>query len=256
MASCAPCPIARHRQPWEEGFADGLLGSAVFVPILSKMALAPFEVLTPSSHCDNVLLEHRMALELKERKPQERLILPLLCGELKDEPHLGGECYGDFFRNGCMPNSPDVVVDAVESKLAEHLHRVGEGAPQTPPQSVKAVLSGVTSHQGVFLRGPRADALDHAVREIARAARSLDGSTGDSSSSHMISLRELSLSRLGIGSSSASLILPAENTDGQGSVGEMLSNTFDAATPLAAHQLSAATETTWAWGGSATRLDA
>ena len=99
-----------------------------------------------------------------------------------------------------MPNSPDVVVDAVEAKLAEHLQRVGQGAPQTAPQSVRAVLSGVTSHQGVFLRGPRADAVDHAVREIARAARGLESS--GASTSHVTSLRELSLSGLDLESSS------------------------------------------------------
>jgi len=29
-------------QPWEEGFADRLSGSAIFVPILSQAALAPW----------------------------------------------------------------------------------------------------------------------------------------------------------------------------------------------------------------------
>ena len=39
-------------QPWEEGFADGLCSSNIFVPILSKAALAPCAQLTTSSACD------------------------------------------------------------------------------------------------------------------------------------------------------------------------------------------------------------
>jgi hypothetical protein len=41
-------------QPWEEGFADGLLSSDISVPFLSKAALAPFASLEPTSRCDNV----------------------------------------------------------------------------------------------------------------------------------------------------------------------------------------------------------
>ena len=50
--------------PWEEGFADGLNRATVFVPVLSKLALAAFSRLTPDSSCDNMLLEHQLALEL------------------------------------------------------------------------------------------------------------------------------------------------------------------------------------------------
>ena len=36
-------------QPWEDGFADGLFGSAIFVPVLSKAALASFATLAGAS---------------------------------------------------------------------------------------------------------------------------------------------------------------------------------------------------------------
>ena len=37
----------------------------IFVPILSKAALAPWTHLTVTIACDNVLLEYQMAMELK-----------------------------------------------------------------------------------------------------------------------------------------------------------------------------------------------
>lgn len=42
---------------FEEGFADGLFSSAVFIPILSRNALQPFKSLTKESRQDNVMLE-------------------------------------------------------------------------------------------------------------------------------------------------------------------------------------------------------
>ena len=53
--------------------------------MLSRKALAPFAELTKSSKCDNVLLEHALALELKERAlvqaimPLPRTMLKTSC---------------------------------------------------------------------------------------------------------------------------------------------------------------------------------
>ena len=49
------------------GFADGLFGSKIFVPVLSKAGLAGFAELQEDSPCDNVLLEHFLALEMQKR---------------------------------------------------------------------------------------------------------------------------------------------------------------------------------------------
>ena len=60
-------------EPWEEGFCQGLIKSRAFVPLLSRGAIKNptvpwqnFENLTEGSRCDNVFLEHRLALELRE----------------------------------------------------------------------------------------------------------------------------------------------------------------------------------------------
>jgi hypothetical protein len=56
------------------GFCNGLAKSCIFLPILSRGAIndvnnsrSNFTALTASSNCDNVLLEHRLALELQQR---------------------------------------------------------------------------------------------------------------------------------------------------------------------------------------------
>jgi hypothetical protein len=156
-------------QPWEEGFADGLCSSDVFVPVLSKASLAPFAQLTAASACDNVLLEYQLALELHKRGDL-RAIYPVLVGELK---HLGdefGDLYSDFFKSGGVPACPDVVVKAVEDKVAEHLERLGKGA-LSAARTVKATLNALTKFQGVKLLGTRAEATDKVIAEIVKVYR-------------------------------------------------------------------------------------
>ena len=51
---------------WEVGFCDGLVKSRCFVPIQSRAAIeSRFAALNEASYCDNVLLEHRLAVELQ-----------------------------------------------------------------------------------------------------------------------------------------------------------------------------------------------
>jgi len=86
---------------WEESFVDGLCSSDVFVPVMSKAALAPFASLTPESTCDNVLFEHQLALELKMRGQLHR-IFPVLVGELRHDEELG-EIYGTSLKGMACP---------------------------------------------------------------------------------------------------------------------------------------------------------
>ena len=162
-------------QPWEEGFADGLGNSAIFVPILSKAALAPCALLTATSaNCDNVLLEHQIAMELKERG-DIRAIFPVLVGELMIVAGVDDSIYGDFFRGGGMPTCGSEVVQSVEAKLVQHLDRLGKGAPRLPAsaRTIAQTLQGIAAHQGVKLEGMRRDAMDKAVAGIVALASSL-----------------------------------------------------------------------------------
>ena len=159
-------------QPWEEGFADGLCGSDVFVPVLSKGALAPCAELGASSRCDNVVLEHQLALELKHRGDL-RAICPVLVGEVEQHPHLD-VLHGDFFKGGGKPSCRDEVVAEVEAKLADHLGRLGKGAPQLPAASrtVQATLDAILKHQGQKMMGICTDVVEKVVAALVRHCRS------------------------------------------------------------------------------------
>ena len=49
----------------EEGFCEGLIRSKAVVTLLLRGGLQNFEVLTDSASCDKLLLEYRLALELR-----------------------------------------------------------------------------------------------------------------------------------------------------------------------------------------------
>jgi hypothetical protein len=153
-------------QTFEQGFVRGLMSCDIFVPVLSKEALEPFEQLSADSPCDNVLLEYRMALELKDL-PDGRVssILPVMVGPKKLDPELGA-IYGHFMKSGGMPKAPDLVVLAVEDKLRMYL-------PQASPKrmTTRGVLNGIVDHQGVFLTGETDDAIERAVKKIAEAVK-------------------------------------------------------------------------------------
>ena len=139
--------------PWEEGFCNGLAKSRAFVPLLSRDAIKHptidnqnFEKLSKDSRCDNVFLEHRLALELRSMGLIER-IYPVMIGDKQ-----GGH-YSSYFQSGCHPAAPDVYVDSIETKVREHLERQGLGAPLESNVTVKKVLSDITSNQGGFIEG-------------------------------------------------------------------------------------------------------
>ena len=68
------------------------------MPILSRNAInhpkrdnQNFSKLTDISPCDNLLMEHRLALELKENGLLEK-IYPVLIGDLNDEKSAFSNC--------------------------------------------------------------------------------------------------------------------------------------------------------------------
>ena len=166
-------------EKWEDGFADGLFGSRIFVPFLSKAALAPFAKLGADSNCDNVLLEHLVAILQFESKLLNA-IFPIFIGSVVDE--VTGE-RANFFGEGGMPEAGDDAVSAVDAKALEHLKRRSEeqGKEETvvellvAERSPKAVLKTLTAHQGDFLRGvePDADHLERIAMKIDGMARKL-----------------------------------------------------------------------------------
>jgi hypothetical protein len=173
-------------QSWEEGFAQGLALSSVFLPVLSRGAVnhasiprQSFAALTPASPCDNVLLEHMLAAEMQARG-LIRAVYPLFVGDLDSESCT----YSNYFASGCHPAAAGaVVVTAAAVKLAEHLDRLGLGTPilDAASLSVASLLERATKSQGAFLEGDaeRALALEGVLRDAKKIFAGDEAAPGD-----------------------------------------------------------------------------
>ena len=153
-------------QKWEDGFADGLFGSTIFIPIVSKAALANFSSLTTDSRCDNVLLEHVLALELWRRR-RLRGIFPVFVGSIAD-PHASNAVHNHFFQEGGFPAcSAKINVRSVDEKAMEHLQRKQRASClsaaeefQVDNRSPCGVLNQLFAFQGAFFQGDHEESLD------------------------------------------------------------------------------------------------
>ena len=172
----------RPGQNWEEGFCSGLVSSRYLVCLMSRGAIehptmdsSNFEKLTVGSRCDNVLLEWRLGLELKERGMIEG-IFPVMIGDMGPDGS-----YSDYFKSGCNPTAPDIVVESVEAKLKEHLSREGLGLPYTNRMPVRLILNTVLANQGGFFAGERKTfilVVVASVTDMVQRFKSLHGSAG------------------------------------------------------------------------------
>jgi len=138
-------------QNWAEGFADELLDCSVFVPILSESALkSSFQDLKEDSKVDNVLLEHRMALEFRRRNLL-KAIFPIAVGKLVNGHYL------DYYVSCCGPRCPELTVKSVEAKFCGHIERQGLGSPFIPNMTVLAIYEGITVNHGAKIEGPECE---------------------------------------------------------------------------------------------------
>ena len=151
---------------WEEGFCEGLIKSRAFVPLWSRGGLRNFESLTESSRCDNVLLEYRLAAELNSFN-LIKFVFPIMIGDSSGDSADPRACsYTNYYKSGCSPNCPDVVVNSVEEKLCEHLNNQGLGAPIVPNPTVKGIFQSYSNFQGGFIQGVGGKAFDAVVESI------------------------------------------------------------------------------------------
>jgi serine/threonine protein kinase len=171
-------------QPWEEGFCVGLASSCCFVCISSKGAIfsptksnCDFTKLTEESGCDNVLLEWRLALELKARNMIEG-IFPLLVGS--PETRSDGIYFTDYFASGSHPKEfPKISVRSVETKLKMHLENQGLGLTLETDETVSDTVDRIFAHQGGFIRGEINHSMDEACDAILKMRNAIrDRSNG------------------------------------------------------------------------------
>jgi len=157
-------------QKWEDGFVDGMLNSAIIVPVLSRKMLVGFEALKPDSSCDNVLLEHIMMLELVARG-ESKGIFPVLVGERMDDGR-----WASFFEGKASVKLPKVRVAAVSTKLSSHLQRAKKGIPRTDAalsMNVPQVLFELLAYQGVVMEGNNDEAVEMAAQKVTHVITDL-----------------------------------------------------------------------------------
>ena len=151
---------------WEEGFCEGLIKSRAFVPLWSRGGLQNFQSLAESSRCDNVLLEYRLAEELNSFNLIE-FVFPIMIGDSSGDSADPRACsYTNYYKSGCSPNCPYIVVKSVEEKLCEHLNNQGLGAPIVPNPTVKGIYQSYSNYQGGFIQGVGGKAFDAVVESI------------------------------------------------------------------------------------------
>ena len=155
---------------WEQGFCEGLVSSRAFVPLLSRDAInhpekawQNFSTLTAESNCDNVFLEHRLAVELQGLGLIEKMF-PVFIGNLDTTTSE----YTHYFGSGCHPTLPEKSIMSVEEKLRHHMESQALGTPVVPNRTVKSVVDAITACQGAFIVGPTDATFEAAVASIAK----------------------------------------------------------------------------------------
>ena len=146
-------------EDWEKGFCEGVMKSRFFVPLISAKAIERAPLLSdaeykkrfstdevPTAWCDNVLLEHRISLELKERKMIEK-IFPIFISPPEIAAN-GLKTYAKYYPNKGICST--AVAEQVEIKLRHHLLEGGQGLPIMPPMSVIDVIDKICKCNGDF----------------------------------------------------------------------------------------------------------
>jgi len=167
--------------PWEEGFCKGWIQSRAFVCLISAGAInhptnprSSFTTLLDGSPCDNVLLEHQLALELRDQGMLDYIFPVFIGSENSSDPtKLDNFNFSNF---GGL--SDTVVVDAVLQKLRDHMDREALGSPLNAQaqRSVKQTMDAFTANQGGKLEGDVQASLDTISQGILNMCHSTTGS--------------------------------------------------------------------------------
>ena len=173
---------------WEQGFCEGLVSSRAFVPLLSRDAInhpdkdwQNFSKLTADSNCDNVFLEHRLAVELHGIGMIEKMF-PVFIGDLDATTSE----YSHYFGSGCNPMLSELTVKSVEDKLRHHMESQALGTPLEPDRTVKSVVGAITTCQGAFIVGPADATFAAAAASIAKMLTDVPAAQSPRGGTHVL----------------------------------------------------------------------
>lgn len=157
---------------WEVGFCEGLAASRTAALLLSPGGLAAFQKLAVGSACDNVLLEHRLALELAQLGLLERVVPIMLSDVAPAAPEASRSDADVCFAGRYLPSPaafPSTPVASVDAKLAEHMARMCVGTPAVPSQGPADTLRALFKLQGFLLAEGGRDAANPAGEPVDAA---------------------------------------------------------------------------------------
>ena len=152
----------------QDEICDTLLRSTVFVPFMSKEALAPLASFDQDSDVDPYFFQLRLALELRERG--RLTILPVLIGQRKQSPEL--DFFTSFQSDNYYPKfTTSVNVHQVEKQVQDFLRRrlgAENATPLVQEHTTPAILNEFLAHQAVLVQGgPYDRILKHVAQEIS-----------------------------------------------------------------------------------------
>ena len=151
---------------FENAFGSAICNCSLVVMFISRDLLLRLKKLEPGSPCDNVLLEHQIAVSLASIRNTS--ILPIFVGNRDPDP---SKDYFDVFSDGTpdkgvesgwaiINDLPNTVVHSVSKARLSHLlaNTGGENgelhASVNDPPSVLATYLEIKKLQGIFVSGP------------------------------------------------------------------------------------------------------
>ena len=189
---CAATHLRNDAVGWSRQYCHALSKSRIFVPVLSRSALRNpskpefnFELLSAYSNCDDLLLEYRSAIEMKERGLLEKLY-PVFLGEY-DAQSSTYNAYSWSGASSCHPTCPKIAVLNVEQRLREQLEQQALGSPYRDYMTVLDVLSDLTRYQGGFVTGDLTSALQSLLESVT--SMNVTGSNNSNNASEANSLK-------------------------------------------------------------------
>lgn len=188
----------RMGERWKDDFCAALVSTDIFLCIISRNAInhptsntQNYSKLTASSSVDNVLLEHRLALELRDIGYIKK-ICPIFIGDINDIGYslthlttyslthlttisapLAAHVAGNFFASGCLPTAPLTHVTSVERELWAIMESQALGTPITTDKTVASIVKDLCACQGRLIEGLVIDALNTAAEDIISTAEEI-----------------------------------------------------------------------------------
>lgn len=144
---------------------DALVNSQVFVCVCSRESMLALQRLQVKPQVDTVLLECRVALELKRIGLLSNTV-PVLVGDTVTVNEMS--VYVKFVGVDCLDERDALYIDNIESEVNCCMNYFGLGSPTFSPLSVSATMLAIMAHDSISIEGDGNTAWRLAAAKIAR----------------------------------------------------------------------------------------